>query len=220
MPPPTPPPECSGHDEGGTVIAGDAAGASPPVRLRLRDATPTASAAVGHVYGRYRVAGVLQAYLDADYARAYPSELVQSVTITVRFARARLAMRNPSVGGVGAFVRTLTASMVRPAFTHLGWLPFEQSDVPLEPGETITMQLLDARWSLSPQRGRERVYTVHADVSNYLHTPVHTQSFNPRHLSALTLKLRTYNPATNTYVDYPTNSPKVGLWFKLVTDDC
>jgi hypothetical protein len=66
---------------------------------------------------------------------------------------------------------------------------------------------------------RENVYCV-LGASNYLHTPVHTQSFNPRHLSALTLKLRTYNPATNTYVDYPANSPKVGLWFKLVTDDC
>ena len=66
---------------------------------------------------------------------------------------------------------------------------------------------------------REKVFCV-LGSSNYLHTPVHTQSFNPRHLSALTLKLRTYNPTTNTYVDYPATSPKVGLWFKLVTDDC
>jgi hypothetical protein len=78
---------------------------------------------------------------------------------------------------------------------------------------------------------REKVFCV-LGANDYKHVPVHTQSFNPRHLTALTLKLRTYNPTTNTYVDYPatttstatppvtTNSPKIGLWFKLVTDDC
>ena len=39
-------------------------------------------------------------------------------------------------------------------------------------------------------------------------------------MSSLTLQLRTYNPATNTYENYPSTSPKIGLWFKLVTDDC
>ena len=36
---------------------------------------------------------------------------------------------------------------------------------------------------------REKVYCV-LGANNYLHTPVHTQSFNPRHISALTLQLR------------------------------
>jgi hypothetical protein len=49
-------------------------------------------------------------------------------------------------------------------------------------------------------------------------SPIHTQSFSPRHLSALTLHLRTYDQWTNTYVDY--TGPNVGLWFKLITDDC
>ena len=47
---------------------------------------------------------------------------------------------------------------------------------------------------------------------------VHTQSFNPRHISALTLQLRTYNPTLNVYTNY--TGQKVGLWFKLTTDDC
>jgi hypothetical protein len=66
---------------------------------------------------------------------------------------------------------------------------------------------------------QEKVFCV-LGANDYRHTPVHTQSFSPRHLSALTLKLRTYNPTTNTYVAYPATSPKVGLWFKLVTNDC
>ena len=64
---------------------------------------------------------------------------------------------------------------------------------------------------------REKVYCV-LGANNYLHTPVHTQSFNPRHISALTLQLRTYNPTLNVYTNY--TGQKVGLWFKLTTDDC
>ncbi len=63
----------------------------------------------------------------------------------------------------------------------------------------------------------EKVFCVLGD-SNYLHTPVHAQSFSPRHLSALTLHLRTYDKWTNTFVPY--SGSRVGLWFKLTTDDC
>jgi hypothetical protein len=68
---------------------------------------------------------------------------------------------------------------------------------------------------------QEKVFCV-LGANNYRHTPVHTQSFSPRHLSKLTLHLRTYNAVTNTYNLLPatTNSSKIGLWFKLVTDDC
>ena len=78
---------------------------------------------------------------------------------------------------------------------------------------------------------QEKVFCV-LGANDYRHTPVHTQSFSPRHLSSLTLQLRKYNAVTNTYDLYPatttstatppvtTNNPKIGLWFKLVTDDC
>lgn len=175
MPPPTPPPFCSGYDEGDAEVAGDPAGGSsslrPITRLYLRDERPTATAAVGHVNGRYRIAGVLQIYLEADYATSYPSEVPQAFSVTVRFERARYLSHPRSVGedegeeGLFAFERTLSASMVQPAFNSLGYERFEQSGVALEPGESMVMRLVDARWSLSPDRGREAVYTVHADVS-------------------------------------------------------
>ena len=64
---------------------------------------------------------------------------------------------------------------------------------------------------------REKVFCVLDGNLNY-DRPVHTQSFNPRHLSALTLNLRTYNATQNVYTNY--SGQKVGLWFKLTTDDC
>jgi len=66
---------------------------------------------------------------------------------------------------------------------------------------------------------RENVFCV-LSARDPIHLPVHTQSFSPRHFSALTLQLRAYNSTTNTYENYPTTSPKIGLWFKLVTSDC
>ena len=63
----------------------------------------------------------------------------------------------------------------------------------------------------------EKVFCV-LSASNPIRDPVHTQSFNPRHMSALTLQLRTYNPTLNVYTNY--TGQKVGLWFKLTTDDC
>lgn len=64
---------------------------------------------------------------------------------------------------------------------------------------------------------REKVFCVLDGNLNY-DRPVHTQSFNPRHLSALTLNLRTYDATKNVYTNY--SGQKVGLWFKLTTDDC
>ena len=63
---------------------------------------------------------------------------------------------------------------------------------------------------------REKVFCVLGNPTN--HQPVHTLPFNPRHISSLTLQLRKYNKQTNTYEKYI--GPKVGLWFKIVTDDC
>lgn len=63
----------------------------------------------------------------------------------------------------------------------------------------------------------EKVFCV-LSASNPIREPVHTQSFNPRHISALTLQLRKYDPTLNVYTNY--TGQKVGLWFKLTTDDC
>lgn len=48
--------------------------------------------------------------------------------------------------------------------------------------------------------------------------PVHTQSFSPRHISALTLNLRVFDQFTNTFEPY--SGSNIGLWLKLTTDDC
>ena len=83
---------------------------------------------------------------------------------------------------------------------------------------------------------REKVFYVLSNYGN-VHTPIHTQTFTPRHLSALTVTLRRYDAATGTFTsgddtsgdtcgddnssDEPiVNPPKVGLWFKIQTEDC
>ena len=64
----------------------------------------------------------------------------------------------------------------------------------------------------------EKVFCV-LDIGDLgLSKPIHAQSFSPRHLSALTLNLRTYNQFTNVFEPY--SGSRVGLWFKLTTDDC
>ena len=71
---------------------------------------------------------------------------------------------------------------------------------------------------------REKTFCVLGQLRN-VHTPVHTNTFTPRHLSALTLTLRQYDSATGTFKPYPAtnsagaNNPKVGLWFKIQTLD-
>ena len=71
---------------------------------------------------------------------------------------------------------------------------------------------------------REKTFCVLGQLRN-VHTPVHTDTFTPRHLSALTLTLRQYDSATGTFKPYPAtnsagaNNPKVGLWFKIQTMD-
>jgi hypothetical protein len=75
---------------------------------------------------------------------------------------------------------------------------------------------------------REKVFYVLSNYGN-VHTPIHTQTFTPRHLSALTVTLRRYDAATGTFepetfepIDAPRPPlpPKVGLWFKIQTEDC
>ena len=71
---------------------------------------------------------------------------------------------------------------------------------------------------------REKTFCVLGQLNN-IHMPVHTDTFTPRHLSALTLTLRQYDSATGTFTPYPAtnsagaNNPKVGLWFKIQTLD-
>lgn len=71
---------------------------------------------------------------------------------------------------------------------------------------------------------REKVFCALGQQGN-VYSPVHTDTFTPRHLSALTLTLRQYDSATGTFKPYPAtnsagaNNPKVGLWFKIQTLD-
>ena len=72
--------------------------------------------------------------------------------------------------------------------------------------------------SFGDSKVREKVFCVLGDHQYQNYTPVHTQSINPRPLPKLTLKLRVYNRVDRTFEDY--DSYRVGLWFKLTTEDC
>ena len=65
---------------------------------------------------------------------------------------------------------------------------------------------------------REKVFCVLGTLG-YVHTPIHTHTFTPRHLSALTVSLRKYDSATGTFKPVNTATAKVGLWFKIRTED-
>ena len=66
---------------------------------------------------------------------------------------------------------------------------------------------------------REKVFCVLGTLG-YVHTPIHTHTFTPRHLSAMTVSLRKYDPTTGTFKPVATTTSKVGLWFKIQTEDC
>ena len=66
---------------------------------------------------------------------------------------------------------------------------------------------------------REKVFCVLGTLG-YVHTPIHTHTFTPRHLSAMTVSLRKYDPTTGTFKPVATTTAKVGLWFKIQTEDC
>ena len=64
---------------------------------------------------------------------------------------------------------------------------------------------------------REKVFCVLSSFG-YVHTPIHTHVFTPRHLSTMTVTLRKYDPEADTFK--PVKSSEAGLWFKIQTEDC
>jgi len=73
--------------------------------------------------------------------------------------------------------------------------------------------------STTQQTLREKVFCVLGSLG-YVHTPIHTHTFTPRHLSAMTVTMRKYDPASRTFKPLEANTSKVGLWFKIQTEDC
>ena len=65
---------------------------------------------------------------------------------------------------------------------------------------------------------REKVFCV-LGAWGYCHTPIHTQAFTPRHLPAITVTLRRYDPNTKMFLPLANTNAKVGLWFKIHTED-
>ena len=65
---------------------------------------------------------------------------------------------------------------------------------------------------------REKVFCV-LGTWGYCHTPIHTQAFTPRHLPAITLTLRRYDPVTERFLPLDDTHAKIGLWFKIHTMD-
>jgi hypothetical protein len=66
---------------------------------------------------------------------------------------------------------------------------------------------------------REKVFCVLGTLG-YVHTPIHTHTFTPRHLSAMTVTMRKYDPASGTFKPLAADTSRVGLWFKIQTEDC
>jgi hypothetical protein len=66
---------------------------------------------------------------------------------------------------------------------------------------------------------REKVFCVLGTLG-YVHTPIHTHNFTPRHLSSMTVTLRKYDTASGTFKPVAIDTSKVGLWFKIQTEDC
>ena len=73
--------------------------------------------------------------------------------------------------------------------------------------------------STTQQTLREKVFCVLGTLG-YVHTPIHTHVFTPRHLSSMTVTLRKYDPASGTFKPVAIDTSKVGLWFKIQTEDC
>ena len=124
--------------------------------MRLRMNVPQESEAMAVVPGTFNVSGTIRVYVNADYASRYPSNLAQEFRIIVRLQ-----------GQAGwSFDRELRASAVKPAFSLVGQLDFEVSELEMAAGESVRMTLVLARWSESPQQGREDwPETVMAEVS-------------------------------------------------------
>ena len=73
----------------------------------------------------------------------------------------------PEAEGAWSFERTLIAEATQPSFQLVGGaLHFSATGLRMSVGERLQMRLLDARWSLSPQRGREHWSTIQAEVSH------------------------------------------------------
>ena len=63
-----------------------------------------------------------------------------------------------------SFDKTLTATAYAPSYEFVGRGDFAESGLPMAPNQTVEMRLIDARWSLSPQRGREAWDVVQAEI--------------------------------------------------------
>ena len=153
------------------------------------------SEAMAVVHGTFTVSGTIHVWVNADYATYYGADgtpTVHEFRIVIRFNTDTVdwapGQREPIDGGpavpdpingvtgqpffsgTGAqgwsFERELIASTTQPAYTAVGALDFEVPGLQMASGDSVHMTLITARWSHSPQQGREDwPTTVHAEVS-------------------------------------------------------
>ena len=128
-----------------------------PVHLTLDDDAATVSAAAAKVHGTFDVSGELRVFVNDDLSM-YPPNLDQRFIITVRFS-------NPLASPPWHVDRTLETSAMAPAYQYVGTGAFTVSGVSMSPLDHVLMRLVDARWSLSPNQGREAWPVVEAEVS-------------------------------------------------------
>ena len=86
-------------------------------------------------------------YVDDDYESFFPAGIIQTYSVTVRFACA--------CDGALTFERNLTAA-VRGGADHeaVGELPFVNHGLNLQAGDTVRMTAVESRWSQSPGPNR------------------------------------------------------------------
>ena len=90
----------------------------------------------------------------------YNPQQPQDFTVVIRFSNPHA---DPSMW-TNDF--TLTRTAYAPSFEFIGSIDFELTNLRMGPNQTVLMELIDARWSLSPQKGREQWDVVEAEVRN------------------------------------------------------
>ena len=133
------------------------------------------------MHGVFTFRGSIQIYLDADYG-TYPAAVTHSFTAHVRFSsqpggRVGQVSHGAPTSAVGSHVPqpwqfdvVMTASGTRPSFQTVG-APYDFTGPGdgryLSSGDAVSMQLISARWNLSPERGVENWAPVKVDVLNW-----------------------------------------------------
>ena len=119
------------------------------------------------MHARFDVSGEVRIFVVADYS-TYPANLAQRFSVTVRF-RSGAAAAGSTTYAPWHFDVVMHTQALNPSFERLEptSVSFQRLGLGLSSNQTIEMGLIDARWSLSPQQGREAWPMIQAEVVNF-----------------------------------------------------